>query len=61
MGDWDTQQQALNLHPLNKNVLTNSMQVTFDLPDDVVAQLNLFEGKLTEILDLGVWELNALE
>lgn len=37
------------------------MQVTFDLPDDVVAQLNLFEGKLPEILELGMRELNTLE
>ena len=37
------------------------MQVTFDLPDDVVAQLNLFEGKLPKILELGMRELNTLE
>ncbi|MGB3653929.1 MAG: hypothetical protein WBA41_22325 [Rivularia sp. (in: cyanobacteria)] len=35
------------------------MQITFDLPDDVVAQLNLFEGKLPEILELGMRELNT--
>lgn len=29
------------------------MQVTFDLPDEVVAQLNMYEDKLPEILELG--------
>ncbi len=32
------------------------MQVTFDLPDEVVAQLNLFEDKLPQILELGLRE-----
>jgi hypothetical protein len=36
------------------------MQVTFDLPDEVVAQLNLFEDKLPQILELGLRELNAV-
>jgi hypothetical protein len=36
------------------------MQVTFDLPDEVVAQLNLFENQLPEILKLGLPQLNAL-
>ncbi|MEM7580429.1 MAG: hypothetical protein AAF316_11380 [Cyanobacteria bacterium P01_A01_bin.80] len=37
------------------------MQVTFDLPDEVVAQLNLFRDKLPSIIELGMRELNALE
>jgi hypothetical protein len=36
------------------------MQVTFDLPDEVVAQLNIFEDKLPQILELGLRELNAV-
>jgi hypothetical protein len=30
------------------------MQVTFDLPDDVVAQLHPIEDKLPQILELGL-------
>jgi hypothetical protein len=37
------------------------MQITFDLPDEVVAQLNLFQDKLPSIIELGMRELNALE
>ncbi len=36
------------------------MQVTFDLPDDIVAQLHPFEDKLPQILELGLRELNAM-
>jgi hypothetical protein len=36
------------------------MQVTFELPDDVVAQLHPFEDKLPQILELGLRELNAI-
>jgi hypothetical protein len=36
------------------------MQVTFDLPDEVVTQLQLFEDKLPQILELGLRELNAI-
>ena len=35
------------------------MQVTFDLPDDVVAQLQPFEDKLPQILEFGLRELNV--
>jgi hypothetical protein len=36
------------------------MQVTFDLPDEVVAQLHPLEDKLPQILELGLRELNAI-
>lgn len=36
------------------------MQVTLDLPDDIVAQLQSFEDKLPQILELGLRELNAI-
>jgi hypothetical protein len=36
------------------------MQVTFNLPDDVVAQLHSLEDKLPQILELGLRELNAI-
>ena len=36
------------------------MEVTFDLPDEVVTQLQLFEDKLPQILELGLRELNAI-
>ncbi|MBN3957696.1 hypothetical protein [Nostoc sp. NMS8] len=36
------------------------MQVTFDLPDDVVSQLYSLEDKLPQILELGLRELNAI-
>lgn len=36
------------------------MEVTFNLPDDVVAQLHPFEDKLPQILELGLRELNAI-
>ena len=36
------------------------MQVTFDLPDEVVTQLQPFEDKLPQILELGLRELNAI-
>jgi len=36
------------------------MQVTFDLPDDVVAQLHPLEDKLPQVLELGLRELNAI-
>ncbi|KYC39129.1 hypothetical protein WA1_34715 [Scytonema hofmannii PCC 7110] len=36
------------------------MQVTFDLPDDFVAQLHPLEDKLPQILELGLRELNAI-
>ena len=35
------------------------MQVTFELPDDVAAQLHPLEDKLPQILELGMRELNA--
>ncbi|MDR9895181.1 hypothetical protein G7B40_011465 [Aetokthonos hydrillicola Thurmond2011] len=35
------------------------MQVTFDLPDEVVTQLQLFEDKLPQIIELGLREFNA--
>jgi hypothetical protein len=36
------------------------MQVTFDLPDEVVAQLHPFKDKLPQILELGLRELNVV-
>ncbi|MEC4814488.1 MAG: hypothetical protein SAK29_14615 [Scytonema sp. PMC 1069.18] len=36
------------------------MQVTFDLPDDVVAQLYPLKDKLPQILELGLRKLNAM-
>jgi hypothetical protein len=36
------------------------MQVTFDLPDEVVIQLRPFEDKLPQILELGLRELHAI-
>lgn len=36
------------------------MQVTFDLPDEVVTQLQPFEDKLPQILELGLRELHAI-
>ena len=36
------------------------MQVTFELPDDVVTQLQSFEDKLPQILALGLREFNAI-
>jgi hypothetical protein len=36
------------------------MQVTLDLPDDVVAQLHTLEDKLPQILELGLRELNTI-
>ncbi len=36
------------------------MQVTFDLPDEVVTQLQLLEDKLPQILALGLREFNAI-
>jgi len=36
------------------------MQVTFELPDNVVAQLHPLEDKLPQILKLGLRELNAI-
>jgi hypothetical protein len=36
------------------------MQVTFDLPDEVVTRLQPFEDKLPQILELGLRELNAI-
>jgi rubrerythrin len=35
------------------------MQITLDLPDDLVSQLNSLEDKLPQILQLGLRELNA--
>jgi len=34
------------------------MQITFDLPDEVVTQLQPFTDKLPQILELGLRELN---
>ena len=36
------------------------MQVTFDLPDEVITQLQPFEDKLPQILELRLRELNAI-
>jgi hypothetical protein len=36
------------------------MQVTFELPDNVVAQLHPLEDKLPQILELWLRELNAI-
>jgi hypothetical protein len=36
------------------------MQVVFDLPDEVITQLQPFEDKLPQILELGLRELNAI-
>ncbi|MEG4595017.1 hypothetical protein QUB00_24900 [Microcoleus sp. F8_C2] len=36
------------------------MQVTFDLPEDVVAQLHPMKDKVPRILELGLRELNAI-
>lgn len=36
------------------------MQVTFELPDDVFAQLHPFEDKLPQIIELGLRKLNAI-
>jgi hypothetical protein len=36
------------------------MQVIFDLPDEVITQLQPFEDKLPQILELGLRELNAI-
>ncbi|MBR8833001.1 MAG: hypothetical protein DSM106950_02890 [Stigonema ocellatum SAG 48.90 = DSM 106950] len=36
------------------------MKVTFDLPDDFIAQLHPLEDKLPQILELGLRELNAI-
>jgi hypothetical protein len=36
------------------------MQVTFDLPDEVVTRLQPFEDQLPQILELGLRELNAI-
>jgi hypothetical protein len=36
------------------------MQVIFDLPDEVATQLQPFEDKLPQILELGLRELNAI-
>jgi hypothetical protein len=36
------------------------MQVTFDLPDEVAIQLQPFEDKLPQILELGLRELHAI-
>ncbi|HAG83837.1 MAG TPA: hypothetical protein DCL61_22475 [Cyanobacteria bacterium UBA12227] len=36
------------------------MRVTFELSDDVVAQLHPLEDKLPQILELGLRELNAI-
>jgi hypothetical protein len=36
------------------------MQVTFDLPDEVITQLQPFADRLPQILELGLRELNAI-
>jgi hypothetical protein len=36
------------------------MQVIFDLPDDVVTRLQPFEDKLSQIVELGLRELNTV-
>jgi hypothetical protein len=36
------------------------MQITFDLPDEVVTLLQPLEDKLPQILELGLRELNAI-
>jgi hypothetical protein len=36
------------------------MQVTFDLPDEVATQLQAFEDRLPQILELGLRELHAI-
>ncbi len=36
------------------------MQVTFELPDEVVSQLQPFEDKLPQILELGLRELQSI-
>jgi hypothetical protein len=36
------------------------MQITFDLPDEVVTQLQPFEDNLPQILELGLRELHAI-
>ncbi|NEU75937.1 hypothetical protein PI95_026115 [Hassallia byssoidea VB512170] len=36
------------------------MEVTFDLPDEVVTQLQPFADKLPQIVELGLRELNAI-
>lgn len=36
------------------------MQVTFDLPDEVINELQFFEDKLPQILALGLREFNAI-
>ena len=36
------------------------MQVTFDLPDEVVTQIQPFENQLPQILKLGLRELHAI-
>jgi len=35
------------------------MQITFDLPDELVSRLSPLEDKLPQILELGLRELNA--
>ncbi|HAA30281.1 MAG TPA: hypothetical protein DCE56_24620 [Cyanobacteria bacterium UBA8553] len=35
------------------------MQITLDLPDELIPQLSLLEDKLPQILELGLRELNA--
>jgi hypothetical protein len=36
------------------------MQVTFDLPDEVITQLRPFEDKLPQIIELELRELHAI-
>jgi hypothetical protein len=35
------------------------MQITFDLPDEMVVKLQPFRDQLTQVLELGLRELNA--
>ena len=35
------------------------MQITFDLPDEMVTQLQPFRDKIPQVLELGLRELNA--
>ena len=37
------------------------MQITFDLPDEFVAQLQPFSDKIPQALELGLRELNAID
>ncbi|MDB9315492.1 hypothetical protein PN462_20430 [Spirulina sp. CS-785/01] len=36
------------------------MQITFDLPDEVVAQLHPIEDKLPQVLELGLRDLEYI-